>query len=174
MLYDRQLRSLGNKQGSIYPLTPPTFGWGLFQMALSASYPCWAGRVPLVPYTEERAGWQWGPRGTGFCWLGKEIHTEGMKTVPQHSSTHSCPNVTTKIIPCLKIRARWALEDDLTHTWPLGPNHHFKAGTPRLSKFNRFSWDFQSGLRLDLPNSMLPFSTLYRQCKAVPWEFTGC
>ena len=25
-------------------------------MALSASYPCWAGRVPLVPYTEERAG----------------------------------------------------------------------------------------------------------------------
>ena len=56
MLYDRQLRSLGNKQGSIYPLTPPTFGWGLFQMALSASYPCWAGRVPLVPYTEERAG----------------------------------------------------------------------------------------------------------------------
>lgn len=125
-------------------------------------------------YTEERARWQWGPGTTGLCRLGKEIHTEGTKTVPQHSSTHSCPDVTTKITLWLKIRARRALEDDLTHTWPLGSNHHFKAGTPRLSKFNRFSWDFQSALRLDLPNSMPSFSTLYRQCKAVPWEFTGC
>ena len=75
-------------------------------------------------YTEERARWQWGPGTTGLCRLGKEIHTEGTKTVPQHSSTHSCPDVTTKITLWLKIRARRALEDDLTHTWPLGSNHH--------------------------------------------------